>query len=137
MNSGGILPIQQINQFLMRLSLLHLQMTLPFFGTWKSITAYENLQNRLNYLQSWLSKWRIRENGDKFAHITFITKRSTYSQITINNTSRPTKTHTKAKKIQLISQTNELDSGMKFQISIKNQLLWYRTIQSIWVYWIE
>jgi hypothetical protein len=46
------------------------------------ITASSNLQHRLNQLEKWLKRWRIKANENKSTHNTLSLKRETCPAVT-------------------------------------------------------
>jgi hypothetical protein len=51
--------------------------------------ASSELQTNLLAIQSWLAKWRMKANGSKSTHITFITRRGICPLVHINNVQLP------------------------------------------------
>jgi hypothetical protein len=96
-------------------------------------------------------------NNTKSAQITFITKRRTCPQVTINNAPIPEltevkypglhldrkltwKVHIQAKKQQLTTKARNMNwlIGKNFQLTTANKLLIYKIIlKTIWTYGIE
>jgi hypothetical protein len=54
-------------------------------------TASQTLQQHLNLLQNWMEQWKITVNPVKSTQITFTTRRTICSQISINNFPIPIK----------------------------------------------
>jgi len=51
--------------------------------------ASRNLQENLDEVEKWLSKWRIKVNKTKSVHVTFTLRKKTCLQIYINQTAIP------------------------------------------------
>ena len=119
--------------------------------------ASTTTQNYLNTLQQWLTKWKIKVNENKSAHISFTLRKEICPAVTINNIQIPQKQtvkylglhldakltwkqHLAKKKQQINIKTLELQwlLGRNSRLSIDNKLLIYKTIiKPIWTYGLE
>lgn len=119
--------------------------------------ASNKLQNYLSSLQTWLTKWKIKVNGEKSSQITFTTRRIDCPQVHINNIPIPLKSdvkylglhldrkltwknHIKTKKAQLNLKVRQMYwlLGKRSQLSLENKVLLYKIIlKPIWSYGIE
>jgi len=120
------------------------------------ITASTDLQHRLNHLEKWLKRWRIKANENKSTHITFSLKRETCPAVTLNGQHIPQRetakylgihldrrltwqkhVFTKRKQLGLQLQRMYWITGRKSKLSLENKLLIYKTIlKPIWTYGI-
>ena len=49
------------------------------------VTASQNFQLKLDSIEIWLKKWRIKVNETKSTHVTFTTRRETCPPVSVNN----------------------------------------------------
>lgn len=119
--------------------------------------ASKLLQNNINKVQKWLTKWRLKANEKKSAHVTFTTRKETCPPIFLNNHQLPQaenakylgiyldrrltwRKHIFTKRKQLGLKLRQLYwiIGRKSQLSLDNKLLLYKTIlKPIWTYGIQ
>ena len=52
---------------------------------WDPIIASSTLQRGLDSMERWVYKWRFKINENKSSHITFMLRKQSYPQVTINN----------------------------------------------------
>jgi hypothetical protein len=121
------------------------------------VTASINLQEHLNKLQSWFTKWRIKVNETKSVHVTFTMKRQTCPPVFLNSQPIPQSDHVKYLGMYLDRRltwrkhilTKRTQLGLKFRklywligrqskLSIENKLLIYKSIiKPVWTYGIQ
>jgi hypothetical protein len=119
-------------------------------------TASQKLQTTLLAIQSWLKNWRIKTNETKSSHVTFTTRRETFSPVHINDVQIPLGNHVKYLGLQLdrrltwhthiFGKRKQLGIsltkmywllGRKSNPSTNNKLLIYKAIlKPIWTYGI-
>lgn len=115
------------------------------------------VQNEVNHIEKWLSKWNIKVNSSKSSHITFTLRKGDCPPITINGGVIPTqntvkylgmtldrrltwKPHIKAKQQQLKIKTRKLYwlLGPKSELNLNNKLRIYKAIlKPVWTYGIQ
>lgn len=120
-------------------------------------TASKYLQDHLNLIQQWLSKWRIKANETKSSHVTFTMKRETCPPVFLNNQQLPQTDDTKYLGMHLDRRltwkkhifTKRKQLGLRFQkmywlmgrnskLTLENKLLLYKMIiKPIWTYGIQ
>jgi hypothetical protein len=119
--------------------------------------ARKHLQNHLNLLADWYSKWKIKINNEKSSHITFTLKQSTVPPVYLNNKVIPSSsnvkylgmaldkrltwaTHIKQKRLILNARRRSLFPliGKQSKINLYTKLLLYKTLlKPIWLYGIQ
>lgn len=120
-------------------------------------SASIHLQNHLNQIENWLSKWRIRANETKSTHVTFTMKKDTCPPVTLNNHQLPQANEAKYLGMHLDRRltwkkhifTKRKQLGLKFQrmywligrhskLTLENKVLLYKAIlKPIWTYGIQ
>lgn len=121
------------------------------------IIASKHLQDNLNEIHIWLSKWKIKVNETKSTHVTFTLRRETCPPVTLNNQILPQASEVKYLGIHLDRRltwhkhiwTKRMQLGIKLrnmywiigknsQLSLENKLLLYTAIlRPIWIYGIQ
>jgi hypothetical protein len=119
--------------------------------------ALQKLQNNLDVIQHWLSLWRLKANGFKSTHVTFINRRKTCPVVCINNGPLPQAEDVEYLRINLDKRliwhkhifTKRKHLGMtltklywllgrRSQLNLRNKLLIYKVaIKPIWTYGIQ
>lgn len=120
-------------------------------------TAKLYLQNHLNSLSSWYTKWKIKINNEKSSHITFSLRQGEIPSIILNNQTIPTvsnirylgltldKRLTWAEQIKIKPNTLNLRRkslhyliGNHSQLNLNTKLLIYKQLlMPIWTYGIQ
>lgn len=116
--------------------------------------ASKNLQEHLQLVDNWLSKWRIKVNETKSVHVTFTLNRGTCPPIQLNGTTVPQKTeykylgihldrrltwkkHIETKKAEFNIKSKQMYwlLGRKSKLKLEYKLLLYKSIlKPIWQY---
>lgn len=115
------------------------------------------LQQHLNQIEEWLSKWKIKVNEGKSTHVTFTTRRATCPPVSLNGKLIPQATevrylgihldrgltwkkHVQAKRTQLNLKFSKMYwlLGRNSRLSVENKLIIYKSIlKPVWVYGIQ
>lgn len=121
------------------------------------IVASQHLQNHLNDMEVWYTKWKIKVNNEKSSHITFTLRQGIVPPVSLSNKIIPSVTnvkylglildkrltwaeHIKQKRILLNSRRKCLYPllGKHSKLNLKNKLLLYKTLlKPIWAYGIQ
>ncbi|KAL7295768.1 hypothetical protein TKK_0010819 [Trichogramma kaykai] len=116
--------------------------------------ASQKIQNHLENVQEWLSKWRVKVNVDKSAHVTFTLRRETCPQVFLYGSPIPVsdqvkylglhldrrltwRAHIWSKRKQLGLKLRSLYwlIGRNSALSLENKVLIYKAIlKPIWTY---
>ncbi|KAL4085431.1 hypothetical protein QTP88_027290 [Uroleucon formosanum] len=119
--------------------------------------AKQHLQNHLNLLTDWYSKWKIKINNEKSSRVTFTLKQSTVPLVYLNNKVIPSSsnvkylgmtldkrltwaTHIKQKQRILNARRRAVFPliGKQSKINLNTKLLLYKTLlKPIWLYGIQ
>lgn len=119
--------------------------------------ASDTLQNYLNSLSEWYTKWRTKVNQTKSVQVTFTMRRSTCPPLTMNNVQIPVATeakylglhldqrltwrkHIQSKRTQMDLKLKQMYwlLGRKTKLSLENKILLYKAIlKPIWSYGIQ
>lgn len=119
--------------------------------------ASEILQNNLNKVQQWMTKWRMKINENKSLHLTFTTRRETCPTVYFNGKGIPQgvevkylgmyldrrlnwKKHIFTKRKQLGHKLRNMYwmLGRKSKLSTENKILIYKSIlKPVWTYGLE
>ena len=119
--------------------------------------ASQKLQNNLQAIHEWLTKWRLKVNSMKSTHVTFTTRSQTCPKVNINNEDLPQSDDvkylglhldrrltwhkhifTKRKQLGLTLSKMYWLIGRKSSLSIHNKLLAYKVIlKPIWTYGLQ
>ena len=111
------------------------------------------LQNSLNNIENWLSKWRIDVSASKSVHITFSLRKDDCSPVTLNGIQLPHqdtvkyldrrltwRKHVEMKRDEINLKYKGLYwlLGRNSKLSMDNKLLLYtRVLKPIWLYGIQ
>lgn len=121
------------------------------------VEASNLVQNELNQIDTWLSKWNIKVNTEKSVHVAFTLRKGVCPSLYINNSEIPQKdsvkylglhidkrltwkNHIKAKKEHLKIKTRRLYwlLGPTSQLNLATKVLIYKTIlKPVWTYGIQ